>query len=173
MSSSKRKLPQTKPENFEKYNTSPNFTPMLIALLLFFAVFMSHTAFSQGDSTLYPMVTLIDGDTVTIFSLEQSKELTKRNEKLKDCQRTNEITEQQLTERDTTIANLKSVIVNQEIVEQNYQIIIQEKNDLKDICEMEKGTLTKEVKRQKLRKWFAIVGGTISTGLMTALWISK
>jgi flagellar motility protein MotE (MotC chaperone) len=161
MSSNKNKVSNIRPAT------------LAIVMMLLFAIFFSCNAFSQQDSTSYPIVTVIDGDTVTIFNLEQAKELTARNEERKDCLKTNAVMEEQLVERDTTIANLKTVIVNQNEIEQKYQTIIEEKNDLNAICETEKVGLKKEVKRQKRRKIFAIIGGALGTGLMTTLWITK
>ena len=134
-----------------------NLTRVILIIISFWTSFAS----AQSDSTKYPKVVVISGDTVTVFSMEQSKELAIRNEKLKECDTLNNICEQQIVEKDTIISAQEGKINNLESAVENYIVIGNNKDDLLGICELEKVDLVDEVKRQKRHKWIAIVSGGI------------
>lgn len=137
----------------------------ITSILLFLLVFSS---FSQEDTTAYPIVRLYGTDTVTIFSMEQSRELAVQNELRKECYEERGILEQEIAQKDTIITNQNGIIENCEEQKQAYKKIAEEKDGLIQICENENKSLGKEVKRQKRGKWIAI-GSAVIVGVLGIL----
>jgi hypothetical protein len=133
----------------------------LSRLILIFTILFGISSYGQTDTVNYPKVVVLDTDTVTIFTLEQSRELAKRNEQLKECDTLYSICESQLSEKDTVITTQQGKIKDLETAVGKYQDVVDNKDDLIGICEKEKLDLTDEVGRQKRHKWIAIISGGV------------
>jgi hypothetical protein len=108
-------------------------------------------------------------DTLLIFSIVQGKKLIAQNEeRLKDKQLIS-LNTAQISQKDTIIASQNRKITNLLLMNTNYVNIIKQKDDLSSICETEKSMLDKEIKRQKMQKWIAIIGGAIASILFIAV----
>jgi hypothetical protein len=136
--------------------------------LLFLCVFINYNALSQSNGT-YPKVELIKGDTVVVFSIEQSKKLATINETKKSLEKINEIQVQELLVKDSIIGTQSIIISDLEKIKKNNEIIISEKNKLEQLYIEQNKILTTEVKKQKRYKWYAI----ITAATTTFFWISK
>jgi hypothetical protein len=134
-------------------------------LLLCLSLIACSIGFSQKDSTKYPIVRYYEGDTVLIFNLEQARQITIHNEKHKECQTLNELSEKQIEKQDTIIKMLESEISNFDMVVADYEIIIANKDGLIDICEKEKQIANDEIRRQKIGKYIAI-GSAVAIGII-------
>ena len=137
---------------------------MRLSSICVLIVFMTSAAFSQMKTTIYPKVIVYDKDTVIIFSIEQGKKLAELNEDRKECFENNEILKLEIKQKDIIISEEKDKVVNYDKIVENYNEILKAKKDIQELCNSEK--------RNK-HKWFAIIGGTITTGFMTYLWITK
>jgi DNA repair exonuclease SbcCD ATPase subunit len=124
-------------------------------LISFFVLLL--TFFSYGQE--YPKTSVIDKDTVLIFSQEQAKKIAQWNEERKYCIENEELLELLIQEKDTIIKHLSKQVEDFTIVEHRYNDIIKEKDDLQEIYEQENKIIHKEVKRQKRHKWIAIFSG--------------
>jgi flagellar biosynthesis chaperone FliJ len=134
-------------------------------ILLVLTVICSVSAYSQEDTLRkYPMMMVFDNDTVIVYSLEQAKELTLRNEQRKECLEVSEICELQLIELDTIIKAQEDKIENFELIVEKKDTIIQKKDDNLDLCEQEKAIKDKEIRKQKIGKWVAI-GSAVVIGV--------
>lgn len=122
----------------------------------------SASVFSQTDSLKkYPLMMVIDKDTVIVYSLDQAKELTLRNEQRKECLEVSEICEQQLIELDTIRKAQQDKIENLDLIIENKDTIIDKTNDNLTICEKEKAIKDKEIRKQKIGKWVAIASAGV------------
>ena len=128
----------------------------LINVLFVFSFF---TLFGQK----FPTTIIFEEDTVIVFSLEQGKELSLINEKGKKCSQDLLIAEKQLILKDTIISVYKDKIEAYRGIESSLENIVNEKNDLIDICKDEKKEIIREVQRQKSQKWIAIFSGVVLT----------
>jgi hypothetical protein len=146
---------------------------MKLSNICFFVVFFTSAAFSQVKTTIYPKVIVYDKDTVILFSIEQGKKLAKDNEDRKECFENNEILEKEIQQKDIIISQEQGKAKNYDKIIKDYNEIIKAKDDLKKLCNEEKEILTDEVNKKNRHKWFAIIGGTFTTGFMTYLWIKK
>lgn len=113
----------------------------------------------------YPLLSTYEGDTVLIFSIEQGRYLTKSNEERKYFENLVRECEQEISVHKEVTSNQDSVITNLQLVIDDYIIIVRTKEELIDICEIEKELLNDEVKKQKRHKWVAIISGSILTVL--------
>ena len=137
-----------------------NLNKYIISIIF---TFLITSVFTQENK--YPVVTVIESDTVIIFDVYQGKKLIKINEQKKECEEVKSIYEQQILEKDTIINNQKFQISNlQEIVTQKDVVISSNKNILQ-LCEDEKKILKKEIRKQKIIRWVAIGSGVILTVL--------
>ena len=127
---------------------------------------MSLTLFSQKT-------TLIDGDTSICFSIPRSKFLLKQiylvsekdtllkitEKELKICIQEKVIYEQQLKQ-------FQQFIDNQKEINSNITAISNQKDE-------EIKALNNQFRKQKLKTWFSILGGFVSTAFVSYLWIGK
>lgn len=142
-------------------------------LTLIFLLSLGLSCYGQDTASKYPKAIIYDGDTVVIFDLNQAKEMAKRNESLKGCMEEYGICELQLQEAHEIIALKDSTIADYRQVDLNNKAIIKEKDDLIKLAEEENVILRDDVKAERNRKRIAIIGGSVATGLMTYLWITK
>lgn len=127
-----------------------------INLIVLFSVFFQ-VAFSQLKNE-YPIVSVIENDSVVIFSLKQSKKLIEINEQKKECFELKAILNNEIIQKDTIIYAQRKKIENLNSIVDEKQSIIKTKDELIQICEEEKGNLRKEIRKQKIGKWLSISG---------------
>ena len=133
--------------------------------LISFLIFISPcVTFSQE----YPKTSVIDEDTVLIFSQEQANKIAIWNEERKYCVENSDLLKLEINQKDTIIYSLEGKLYEFSIIEDKYKNIIKSKDDLKNICEQEKKILNKEIKRQKRHKFIAIIGG-ITVGIIAII----
>lgn len=129
-----------------------NYRCLIVFLLMGINVF--------GQNT-YPYVTVLDKDTVIVFSFSQGIELSLRNEDLKKHIKLNELNNKEIQLKDSLI-----IVQNQKVQEHRNIIrakdrVIENKDILLSLCEDEKIIIEEEISRQKRHKWIAISGGVL------------
>ena len=127
-----------------------------INLIVLFSILFQF-AFSQLKNE-YPIVSVIENDSVVIFSLKQSKKLIEINEQKKECFELKSILDNEIIQKDTIIYAQRKKIENLNSIAEEKQSIIKTKDELIQICEDEKGNLRKEIRKQKIGKWLSISG---------------
>ena len=127
-----------------------------INLIVLFSILFQF-AFSQLKNE-YPIVSIIENDSVVIFSLKQSKKLIEINEQKKECFELKSILDNEIIQKDTIIYAQRKKIENLNSIVEEKQSIIKTKDELIQICEEEKGNLRKEIRKQKIVKWLSISG---------------
>lgn len=146
---------------------------MKLSNICFLIVFFTSAAFSQVKTTIYPKIIVYDKDTVILFSIDQAKKLAESNEDRKECFENNEILKKEIQQKDIIISQEQGKVKNYDKIVKDYNEIVKAKNDLQKLCNEEKGILTDEVNEKNRHKWYAIIGGAITTGFMTYLWVTK
>ena len=146
---------------------------MKLSNICFFVVFFTSAAFSQVKTTIYPKVIVYDKDTVILFSIDQAKKLAENNEDRKECFENNEILKQEIQQKDIIISQEQGKVKNYDKIVKDHNDIVKAKDDLQKLCKEEKEILSDEVNKKNRHKWYAIIGGSITTGFMTYLWIIK
>ena len=144
-----KSLIQNKLKNIGKMNLKINLIVLFSVLFQF--------AFSQLKNE-YPIVSVIENDSVVIFSLKQSKKLIEINEQKKECFELKSILNNEIIQKDTIIYAQRKKIENLNSIVDEKQSIIKTKDELIQICEDEKGNLRKEIRKQKIGKWLSISG---------------
>ena len=144
-----KSLIQNKLKNIGKMNLKINLIVLFSVLFQF--------AFSQLKNE-YPIVSVIENDSVVIFSLKQSKKLIEINEQKKECFELKYILNNEIIQKDTIIYAQRKKIENLNSIVDEKQSIIKTKDELIQICEDEKGNLRKEIRKQKIGKWLSISG---------------
>jgi hypothetical protein len=127
--------------------------------ILLFLLLLCNIGFAQENK--YPKVLTMGSDTVIVFSFEQGKEITIRNEKLKFYGEENNLLKEEIIIKDTIISLLSDKVEIMGKKEDSYKTIIKEKDALFSICEKEKKDLKTELNKQKFHKWLAISGAAI------------
>ena len=135
----------------------------LIKTILF--ICLAQISFCQTKAQ-YPSVIIVNNDTLVCFTTKQSKQMAVWNEQMKECvelrkndaNKTNELINISTTQTGI-ISNLEDEII----------LHIQtskDKDALLNICEDEKKSLKKEIRKQKVGKWIAIISGVFLSGVM-------
>lgn len=124
------------------------------------------TLFSQKTA-------LIDGDTSICFSIPKAKFLLKQIYVVAEKD-----TLLRLTETQFQICTQEKIIYQKQI--QAYQQIINSQQEItanvsavSSQKDEEIKYLQKQISKQKIKTWFAILGGIVSTAFVSYLWISK
>ncbi len=134
----------------------------------FFFVFALQFCYAQKIKTKYPSVIVLHKDTLVCFTTEQSKQVAVWNEERKQCLELSKNDSQKINELENIITQQKGLISNLEKEKGLLKANLQDKDALIMICEEEKKSIKKEVRKQKVGKWIAIVGGVaLSTFLLT------
>lgn len=133
-----------------------------ISLLLLILSF-SKLLFSQKVE--FPIVSIIDGDSVIIFTTEQGRKLVNINEQKNECFENLDISKKELKQEKVITESQKVQIKNLEQVVSDKDVIIESNKSLNAICEDEKKLLEKEVRKQKIAKWLSI-GGIVVVGVL-------
>jgi len=138
----------------------------LLTAILFVNLLLNLTAFSQKT-------VLSNGDTTICFSIPQAKFLLKQVYLVAEKDTLLNITETELK-----ISNEKSTIYQQQI--QAYKEVINKQIEITQNSiaisnqkDEEIKILKKQVAKQKVKTWFAILGGVVSTAFVSYLYISK
>jgi hypothetical protein len=131
-------------------------------------VFALQFCYAQKIKTKYPSVIVLNKDTLVCFTTEQSKQVAVWNEERKQCLELSKNDSQKINELENIITQQKGLISNLEKEKGLLKANLQDKDALIMICEEEKKSIKKEVRKQKIGKWIAIVGGVaLSTFLLT------
>ena len=128
----------------------------LIKTILF--VFALQLCYAQ-TKTKYPSVIVLENDTLVCFTTEQSKQMGVWNEQRKECVELRKNDNQKINELEKITITQTGIISNLENEIVQHKKNFDDKNSLLLICEDEKKSLTKEIRKQKRGKWIAILGG--------------
>ena len=142
-------------------------------LILFLCVFLGSNCVSQVKPIQYPVVQIINADTVITFTFAQGKKLAILNEERKRLEELNKIISLQSNKKDTIIQQQAEQLKLFVKVREDYEGIIDEKNAIQQTCNDEKAILSDEVKKKNRHKWYAIIAGVVGTGVMTYFYITK
>ena len=142
-------------------------------VILFFYIFIGFNALSQQSQSKYPSVSVINTDTVLIFTIEQSKKLAIINEDRKRLKQLNEINEKQLSQKDSIIQMQYNQLVNFDKIKRKYDVIVVEKESMKKLCDSQSILFEKEIKKQNRQKWIAIISGVVSVATISYFYILK
>ena len=138
-------------------------------LKLLFCILVNLNAFSQK----YPSVSVINSDTVIIFSFEQGKKLAIINEDRKRLQKLNIVNEKELAEKDSIIKMQYNQLVNYDKISRKYNAIIIEKEESKKLCDTQCALYTKEIRKLSRQKWVAIISGVVSVATISYFYVIK
>jgi Zn-dependent oligopeptidase len=128
----------------------------LIKTMIF--VFAIQLCYSQTIKT-YPSVIILQKDTLVCFTTEQSKQIAVWNEQRKECVELSKNDNQKISELQKITTTQIGIISNLENDIIQHKKNIEDKDKLIGVCEDEKKSLTKEIRKQKRGKWIAIIGG--------------
>ena len=120
---------------------------------------------AQNIKSKYPSIIIVEKDTLVCFTTEQSKQIAVWNEERKECIELSKNDNQKISELEKIKTTQAGVISNLENEVVQYGKNISDKNKLILICKDEKDTLTDEVRKQKVGKWVAIIGGIVLSTL--------
>ena len=114
-----------------------------------------------------------NNDTLICFTSDQCKTILKEFAKANYLDTLNKIQSKELS-----ILRVSFIELNEVVELKNSQLkFSQDLGKIKDVeierLASQKKQLQKEVKRQKRNKIFVLIGGSVTTGLMTYLWITK
>jgi hypothetical protein len=129
-------------------------------ILLIFLLSPLRTYAQEDTIKKYPKVINYMGDTVVVFSFEQGLELADKNEERKECLIRKDILEQRIVQKDIIITQKNEQIQLQDTIIINHQENADSYEGLIELCDMENKKLKKHVRRQKIQKWIAIIGGS-------------
>lgn len=141
-------------------------------LLLLF-LFVASFGFSQTKKSDYPKVVIYENDTVILFSIKQGKQLAIINEEKKECLENNQVLNQEIKQKDIVVKEQADKLKNYDKIAKDYNDIVKAKDELKGLCDSEKEVLNDIIEKKNRHKWYAIIGGSITTAFMTYLWITK
>ena len=120
---------------------------------------------AQNIKSKYPSIIIVEKDTLVCFTTEQSKQIAVWNEQRKECIELSKNDNQTISELEKIKTVQEGVISNLENEIVQYGKNISDKNKLILICKDEKDTLSDEVRKQKVGKWVAIIGGIVLSTL--------
>lgn len=146
---------------------------MKLSNLFVFVFFFNLCGIAQINKTEYPKVAVYEKDTVIMFTIKQGKQLGIINEEKKECLENNQILNQEIKQRDIVIKEQNDKLKNYDTIVKDYNDIVKAKDDLKKTCESEKTILQGIIEKKERHKWYAIVGGGITTLFMGYLWVTK
>jgi hypothetical protein len=121
-------------------------------------VFALQLCYAQ-TKTKYPSVIVIEKDTIVCFTTEQAKQMGVWNEQRKECVELRINDNEKISELKKITTTQIGIISNLENEIIQHKKNIEDKDKLIGVCEDEKKSLTKEIRKQKRGKWIAIIGG--------------
>jgi hypothetical protein len=139
----------------------------LINTILF--VFALQFCYAQKIKTKYPSIIVLSKDTLVCFTIEQSKQIAVWNEQRKECLELRKNDNQKIGELQNVINQQTGLITNLENETGLLNANIKDKDALIQICEDEKKSLKKEVRKQKIGKWIGITGGVVLSAFCLAI----
>lgn len=128
----------------------------LIKTMIF--VFVVQLCYAQTIKK-YPSIIVLEKDTLVCFTTEQSKQIAVWNEQRKECVELRKNDNQKISELEKITNTQTGIISNLESEIVQHKKNFEDKNSLLLICEDEKKSLTKEIRKQKRGKWIAIISG--------------
>jgi septal ring factor EnvC (AmiA/AmiB activator) len=128
----------------------------LIKTMIF--VFAMQLCYAQTIKK-YPSVIVLEKDTLVCFTTEQSKKMAVWNEQRKECIELRKNDNQKISELENIKTTQTGIISNLETEIIQHKKNLEDKDKLISVCEDEKKSLTKEIRKQKRGKWIAIIGG--------------
>jgi hypothetical protein len=128
----------------------------LIKTIIF--VFAIQLCYAQTIKT-YPSIILLEKDTLVCFTTEQAKQMGVWNEERKECVELRKNDNQKISELEKIKTTQTGIISNLEKEIVQHKKNFEDKNSLLLICEDEKSSLKKEIRKQKTGKWIAIISG--------------
>ena len=128
----------------------------LIKTMIF--VFALQLSYAQTIKT-YPSIIVLEKDTLVCFTTEQSKQIAVWNEQRKECVELRKNDNQKISELEKITTTQTGIISNLENEIIQHKKNLEDKDKLIGVCEDEKKSLTKEIRKQKRGKWIAIIGG--------------
>ena len=126
-----------------------------------------------ANAQTFPIEYVLGKDTCVCFSLPQTKQFIKWDIEREECKDLLNIQTDFVLNRDSLIAQKDIKILSLQEINRSYEQIVVEKSDLYSILNAENTELKREIRRQKLRKVIAWVGGSIGTGLFAYLYATK
>jgi hypothetical protein len=138
----------------------------LIKTIIF--VFVIQLCYAQTIKT-YPSIIVLEKDTLVCFTTEQSKQIAVWNEQRKECVELRKNDNQKISELEKITTTQTGIISNLENEIVQHKKNFDDKNSLLLICEDEKKSLIKEIRKQKRGKWIAILGGIGGVFLTTLI----
>ncbi len=138
-----------------------------------FVMFFNFYSLTQIKKTEYPKVTVYEKDTVIMFTIKQGKQLSIINEDKKECLENNQILNEEIKQRDIVIKEQKDKLKNYDTIVKDFKDIVKAKDDLKNTCETQKTVLQGIIDKKERHKWYAIIGGSITTLFMGYLLVTK
>jgi hypothetical protein len=138
----------------------------LISIL--FLVFFTQITYAQIKSN-YPKVMLVEKDTLICFTTQQAKQMAIWNEKRKECVELSKNDNEKIAELNNISITKDSIIYNLENEVIQYKKTITDKESLIAICEDEKTSLKREIRKQRRGKWIAIICGVGLTALVISI----
>lgn len=134
---------------------------------------ISFISLSQKTQSDYPIVSVINSDTVIIFSFEQGKNLAIINENKKRLEKLNDLNQQELLQKDSVIQMKNGQLVNNDKIIQKYQFIVKEKENQNELSNSQNTLLKTELKKQICQKWIAIISGIAGVATISYFYITK
>jgi septal ring factor EnvC (AmiA/AmiB activator) len=122
-------------------------------------VFALQFCFAQQVKPKYPSVIVVGKDTLVCFTTEQAKQMGVWNEERKECLELRKNDNQKISELEKITTTQTGIISNLENEIIQHKKNIEDKDKLIGVCEDEKKTLTREIRKQKRGKWIAIFSG--------------
>lgn len=139
----------------------------LIKTILF--IFALQFCYAQQVKSQYPSVIFTGKDTLVCFTTQQAKQMAIWNEQKKECTELRKQDNQKISQLEKIITTQTGIISNLENEIVQHKENVEDKDKLISVCEDEKKSLTKEIKKQKRGKWIAIVGGLGGVFLTTLI----
>jgi hypothetical protein len=136
-----------------------------IILFIFAVQFCS----AQQIKQKHPSVIVVEKDTLVCFTTEQSRQMGVWNEERKECVELRGNDNQKISELKKITTTQSGIIYNLENEIVQHKKNFKDKNSLLLICEDEKNALKDEVRKHKIGKWIAIIGGVFLSTLCLTL----
>jgi len=130
-------------------------------------IFICHFTYSQVKPK-YPAVMVINKDSLVCFTTEQSKQIAVWNEQRKECLELQSEDKKTIVELNKVVNKQLEIISNLETEITLHKKTISDKETLLQVCEDEKKSLNKEIRKQRRGKWIAICSG-VGVFILTTL----
>lgn len=151
----------------------------LSKLLIILCVLIAPYSFGQRkskkatDAIQYPAMKVIEKDTVIIFTLEQARDLSEKNEQRKKLEADAKITTSQMKFKDSIIRMQETQITDLKLVKFDYDELVKQMNRQQQTCSDEKSILHREIRKQRRQKIASIGVGVLSFGTLLYFYIHK